>query len=111
MAVTATVPRADDVRDNFRDDDGHLFLVRCPACRRENYGPAVASGQCAWCGWWEAGDGEPEQESGGAKDTPLRAWERLRSRALSGEATREELDRLPDAAAALLKCAARAWRV
>lgn len=36
-------------------DDGQLFLVRCFACEpehgRENYGLAVASGQCAYCGW------------------------------------------------------------
>lgn len=36
---------------------GKLFLVRCFNCEpqngRENYLPAVASGQCAWCGWKE----------------------------------------------------------
>ena len=42
---------------NFRKD-GRLFLVRCFACGSkergtENYLPAVASGQCAWCGWKE----------------------------------------------------------
>ena len=40
---------------NFHDKDGRLYLVRCFNCDakhgRENYGPAVASGQCAWCGW------------------------------------------------------------
>ena len=30
--------------------DGRAYL-RCPECRRENYAPAVARGQCAWCGW------------------------------------------------------------
>ena len=31
--------------------DGHWFLVRCPRCGRENYGAAVASGICVWCGF------------------------------------------------------------
>lgn len=42
---------------NFRGDNGKLYLVRCYACDsergRENWGPVVASGQCAWCGWTE----------------------------------------------------------
>lgn len=42
---------------NFRDKNGKLFLVRCYACGgergTENYGPTVATGQCAWCGWNE----------------------------------------------------------
>jgi len=28
---------------------GSFFMARCPLCGRENYGPAVATGQCAWC--------------------------------------------------------------
>jgi len=32
---------------------GKLFLQRCPKCKLENYAMAVASGQCAWCGWKE----------------------------------------------------------
>lgn len=46
-----------DRSPNFRatDGSGRLFLVRCFACGgergRENWGPAVASGYCAWCGW------------------------------------------------------------
>lgn len=43
----------DDVRGNFKDEEGTLYLVRCPRCRKENYGPAVSSGQCAFCGWKE----------------------------------------------------------
>lgn len=35
----------------FEADDGRIFLVRCPSCGRENYTPAVSSGQCAWCGY------------------------------------------------------------
>jgi hypothetical protein len=38
--------------------NGKLYLVRCVACSysengraRENWGPAVAAGVCAWCGW------------------------------------------------------------
>lgn len=43
---------------NFREG-GKLYLIRCFACDssergRENYLPAVASGQCAWCGWEES---------------------------------------------------------
>lgn len=38
-------------RGNFYDDDGKPYLVRCPKCHRENYLPAVASGQCVWCGY------------------------------------------------------------
>lgn len=47
--------KLEDNQANFRDDDGKPFVVRCPdpECARENYGPAVASGQCAWCGWNE----------------------------------------------------------
>ncbi len=41
---------------NFMWDNGRLFLVRCHACDRENYAPAVASGQCVWCGWKEDKD-------------------------------------------------------
>lgn len=37
----------------FRSN-GKLFLVRCPECWLENYAPAVATGQCAHCGWKEA---------------------------------------------------------
>lgn len=49
-------PVNQDRRPNFRTD-GKLFLVRCfncdPEAGRENWAPAVASGQCAWCGWKE----------------------------------------------------------
>lgn len=42
---------------NFRDSKGNLYLVRCYVCEpergRENYGPAVSTGNCAWCGWSE----------------------------------------------------------
>ncbi|MFC1746074.1 hypothetical protein ACFL35_18930 [Candidatus Riflebacteria bacterium] len=45
---------------NFRDKEGKLFLVRYFACNsirgRENYGHAVTSGQCAWCGWTKEKD-------------------------------------------------------
>ena len=46
--------RLEDCRENFRDDDGNPFVVRCPKCKRENWAMAVASGQCSWCGWSEA---------------------------------------------------------
>lgn len=28
-----------------------IYMERCPKCRKENYAPAVATGQCAWCGY------------------------------------------------------------
>ena len=40
---------------NFYDAEGKPFLVRCPECKRENYGPAVATGACAWCGFEAVG--------------------------------------------------------
>ena len=54
-----------DQPPNFRKDNT-LYLVRCFACDhalgRENYGPAVASGECAWCGWRE--DDESAEDKG-----------------------------------------------
>lgn len=35
----------------FLGTDGSVYLVRCPKCGLENYLPAVASGQCCWCGY------------------------------------------------------------
>ena len=40
-----------DKSPNFRDEKGRLYLVRCYACNKENYAPAVSSGTCAWCGY------------------------------------------------------------
>ena len=45
--------KLEDHSANFRDEEGNAFLVRCPACNRENYTIAVSTGQCAWCGWKE----------------------------------------------------------
>lgn len=28
-----------------------ICMQRCFECGRENYAPAVATGQCAWCGY------------------------------------------------------------
>lgn len=39
------------MEENFIGDDGRIFLVRCPKCKKENWAPAVASGVCAWCGY------------------------------------------------------------
>lgn len=40
---------------NFIGKNGDFFLVRCFNCGgdygRENYLPAVASGECEWCNW------------------------------------------------------------
>ena len=45
---------------NYTNGDGKFYLVRCfnhpyPYNKKgiENYLPAVASGECAWCGWTE----------------------------------------------------------
>ena len=46
-------PKLEDCPENFRDEDGKPFLVRCPACRKENWAMVVAGGVCAWCGWSE----------------------------------------------------------
>lgn len=50
---------------NFIGKNGKLYLVRCFVCDedrgRENWAPAVASGQCAWCGWRE---GKEENTNG-----------------------------------------------
>ena len=43
----------EDCKENFRDKNGKPYLVRCPYCKLENWASAVASGQCAWCGWKE----------------------------------------------------------
>jgi hypothetical protein len=40
---------------NF-ESDGKLYLVKCKRCGVENYGPMVASGECAWCGWYVNND-------------------------------------------------------
>ncbi len=48
-------PSFTDEPANF-EDDGQRFLVRCPSCGEKNWGPAVASGACAWCGWDANGD-------------------------------------------------------
>ena len=38
-------------KNNFIDDEGNLYLIRCAECHRENYSCSVASGMCSWCGW------------------------------------------------------------
>jgi len=47
-----------DMQPNFRDEQGKLYLVHCYKCNKENYSIAVASGQCAWCGYKE--DSSPQ---------------------------------------------------
>ena len=54
---------------NFRDEEGRLYLIRCFRCSpgdngRENYGPAVATGRCVWCGWRAAIDQAMDAEEG-----------------------------------------------
>lgn len=38
-------------RYGFIGDDKKVYLTRCPKCQLENWAPAVASGQCSWCGY------------------------------------------------------------
>ena len=44
-----------DRQPNFHAANGRFYLVRCFACGgehgTENWAPAVATGQCAFCGW------------------------------------------------------------
>lgn len=58
------MPEFSDKPANFIGPDGRKYLVRCPACGRENWAPAVASGTCAWCGWaaLAASDGGGDHE-------------------------------------------------
>ncbi len=42
--------RPEASRYGFRDGE-KIYLISCPQCFRENWSPAVASGQCAWCGF------------------------------------------------------------
>lgn len=32
-------------------DKERVGLIRCPECKKENYGLNVSAGQCCWCGW------------------------------------------------------------
>ena len=32
-------------------NSGHIGLIRCPECHRENYAPNVSSGICSSCGF------------------------------------------------------------
>ena len=43
---------------NFTGKDGKFYMVRCPKCHKENWLPAVATGQCAWCGYKKEKDKE-----------------------------------------------------
>ena len=43
--------------------DDQVYLERCPKCDKENWAPAVAKGQCAWCGC-EANGEDVEEENG-----------------------------------------------
>jgi len=46
-----------NTKGTVKGDKGKLYLVRCFVCGgergTENYAGAVATGQCAWCGWKE----------------------------------------------------------
>ncbi len=32
-------------------DNGHICIIRCPFCDRENYSMNVPTGLCTWCGF------------------------------------------------------------
>ena len=60
------VNHPNDRPPNFWDAEGNFYLVRCFVCSTckggtENYLPAAASGQCAWCGA-SVGEGRPIKE-------------------------------------------------
>lgn len=55
-------PKFETVSANFIGNDGRPYLVRCPVCQRENWALAVASGECAWCGW-DAKDAKENQSA------------------------------------------------
>jgi coenzyme F420-reducing hydrogenase gamma subunit len=41
-----------EVGFGYRGKTGHkTCIIRCPCCSLENYGPVVATGMCAWCGY------------------------------------------------------------
>ena len=31
-------------------EEPQVYMIKCFACAKENWGMAVASGKCAWCG-------------------------------------------------------------
>lgn len=35
----------------YLDSDGAVYLFKCFECGQENWAVAVASGECAWCGY------------------------------------------------------------
>lgn len=37
---------------NFISTNGEFNLVKCYACNVDNWGPAVTTGRCMWCGWY-----------------------------------------------------------
>lgn len=62
LAMVRLVRIGDAERIGFYGDD-QFFLERCPQCGKENYAPAVATGQCAWCGWDEDSLKDREREA------------------------------------------------
>ena len=39
------------IGNGWKSDKGTISMNRCFSCGKENYAPAVTSGQCAWCGY------------------------------------------------------------
>lgn len=50
-----TSTQSKDIRQGkgfgYLREDGGIRMIRCFECGRENWLPAVASGQCPWCGY------------------------------------------------------------
>lgn len=60
LPLIAKAVKAERLMDeNFKDNMGKTYLVRCPKCGKENYAPSVSSGVCAWCGY----DANKEEEN------------------------------------------------
>lgn len=53
------MPKKNEILDERRSEGGGYsfmtekgwFLMKCHACKRENYALNVATGICTWCGW------------------------------------------------------------
>lgn len=49
--------------DVWRSSDGRIYLRHCPKCNRENWGPCVARGVCAWCGHIATAEDLPSEDT------------------------------------------------
>lgn len=90
--TTTNTDRAATIQDrppNFRDESGHLFLVRCFNCEsergRENYALAVAVGVCPECGWRDKGSEQPKYEQANPLGGLANQFEVMAGRIRAGE--------------------------